>query len=60
MSADKVAKRQAAKAEDRFLRAQAAEDSAWEAGNVRERIRATEIRFRAELEARRARTAVCA
>jgi hypothetical protein len=48
MSANsKVAK---AAAERQLLQAQAEEDRAWEEGSRRKRIRATEKRFRAELD----------
>lgn len=52
MSASKVA---IAKAERRFLQAQAAEDAAWESGDDRKRVRATEARFSAELDLARLR-----
>lgn len=58
MSASKVAK---VAAERQLLQAQAEEDRAWEEGSRRKRIRATEKRFRAELDlGRLSRTAVIA
>lgn len=58
MSASKIA---IAAAEEQLLQAQAEEDRAWDEGSKRKRVRATEKRFRAELDlGRLSRTAVIA